>query len=270
MQTKISGILLNKNIFKDKDILANLLLRNGEKVSVVFYGGKGGGKKNKPSTLEYGHLLNIELDHKVKNDIYTAKEWNIEWRPEKIRYDYKAYLVLSFFLEMTEKMATSANLTLKFELTLHHEGLFRVLSNALFFLEESLAKNDFIPSEHLNLFLMKLIFELGIMPDLFHCMLCGEELKTDNIKNFDINGGGFCCQKCNSEKLTPTNLERMDEQNSLEHWSYYHLAKGLKYAEYKKINGISYPSFEKNILYLTYHLNVDIKSIKTLSMLKGL
>ena len=52
MQTKIEGLILSKVPYDERHVIANLLLRSGRKVSVVFYGGRGGGKKQKSSILD--------------------------------------------------------------------------------------------------------------------------------------------------------------------------------------------------------------------------
>jgi hypothetical protein len=38
MSTSLQGILLSKVLFKERDILATFLLKNGQKIKVVFYG----------------------------------------------------------------------------------------------------------------------------------------------------------------------------------------------------------------------------------------
>ena len=47
MQSKIEGIVTSKIPYDERHIIANVILRNGKKVSVVFYGGRGGGPKQK-------------------------------------------------------------------------------------------------------------------------------------------------------------------------------------------------------------------------------
>ena len=72
----IEGILIRKTPFQERHVMGNVLLRNGKSLSVLFYGGQGGGKKSKPSTLELGHLFSITASPgKNYSDIIRAKEW---------------------------------------------------------------------------------------------------------------------------------------------------------------------------------------------------
>ena len=90
MQTKIEGILIRKIPYQDRHIIGTLLLRSGRKVSVLFYGGQGGGKKLKSSTLELGHMLRVELGRsKSTSDLYRAKEWSPIWIHEKIANNWR-------------------------------------------------------------------------------------------------------------------------------------------------------------------------------------
>ena len=98
MQNKIEGLVLSKVPYDERHIIANLLLRSGRKVAVVFYGGRGGGKKQKSSIIELGFMLSVELAHaKTNSDIYHAKEWNLVWNHDLIRLDHTAFYLMCFF-----------------------------------------------------------------------------------------------------------------------------------------------------------------------------
>ncbi len=76
MNTKIEGILLSKLAHGERNLLVKLLLRSGKIISVMFYGGRGGGEKKKSSVLEIGTMLKVELARSKSNsELYSAKEW---------------------------------------------------------------------------------------------------------------------------------------------------------------------------------------------------
>ncbi len=193
MINKIEGLVLSKAPFQERHLICKVLQRSGKVISIVFYGGKGGGKKQKGSTLEFGNMMKIQLSHSKRNvEIYSAKEWTILWAHEKIRLDYRAFSLLCFILECAAKFSQESNLHDESEAFDHQsEGLFRVISSSLYYLDQSL--ND--RKDHLNwvlmIFISKLILELGIFPDRLRCILSGERIDGKEQLALMPNHGGF-------------------------------------------------------------------------------
>ena len=99
MQTKVEGLVLSKIPYDERHLIVNLLLRTGRKISVVFYGGRGGGKKQKSSIIELGFMLSVELSQaKTNTEVYHAKEWNMIWHHDLIRNNHNAFYLMCFFL----------------------------------------------------------------------------------------------------------------------------------------------------------------------------
>jgi DNA repair protein RecO len=240
--------------------MVSFLKRNGEKIKIVFYGGQGGGKKQKPTLLEYGYMLALEIKPSHKEDgIHVAKEWQIKWQHELIRNDYKAFLLLSFYLELIEKVSIE-----------HHadqEGLFRVLSNALFYLEDSLKKKHFYPYTHLTLFLTKLIFELGIAPDFRQCALCGGELIENKILSFEAQEGGFICIQCADKEVLKSNLVQIDQATSILFYRNLKFIWDSKYSEYEKINLSDRLITDKLFHYFCFQFHFNTQEFKTFSLI---
>ena len=140
----LEGIIIHKTPFKERDLICNVLLRSGKKVAIYFYGGRGGGKKTKGSILEVGFMMKITSAPRrkvVDTNIIIAKEYKHIWNSEYIRDNYKAFYLSSFFMEYIGKIALESN---------HDEiskdddsGLFRVLSNSLYFLDDSIKNKNF-------------------------------------------------------------------------------------------------------------------------------
>ena len=267
MQTKIEGLLINKIIYRERDLIGHVMLRNGEKVSLIFFGGRGGGAKSKPSLLELGYLLKIELKKNTKKEegMYIAQEWQPIWSHEKVRYEYKAYSLMTFFLELINRIAQNSNL----EEQAHNEqeGLFRVLSNSLFYLEKSLKDNQFNPLTHLVLFLCKLTFEMGITPDPFECTFCGIELTPENLFSFEMQEGGFCCRACLNKDQVKSNMVEMSVGQDLNFWMSLRTVWNLKYQDYHTFNLTDRAVSDKLYHYFCFQFQIDPNSLKSFSLL---
>ncbi|MGB0454551.1 MAG: hypothetical protein ACPGJV_12660 [Bacteriovoracaceae bacterium] len=193
MKTKLEGVVLSKRPFDSHHIMATICLRNGKKVNVAFYGGRGGGKKNKPSVIELGYVLSIEVSRSQKNtEVYTAKEWKKVWGHEFIRKNHKAFYLLCFFLETINQVLTEENLSEASKYNdAHDEGYFRVLSNSIFYLERASesAVGDY--SLYLVNFLAKLLHELGIFPEIDRCLFSERALNPNEQVALVFESGGF-------------------------------------------------------------------------------
>ena len=193
LETKIEGIILSKLPYKERHLICNLLLRSGKKISVIFYGGRGGGKKHKSTVLELGRMLRVELKQSSKQrDLYSAKEWTLLWSHERIRSNHNAFYLMCFYLELLSKISQVEIMdghSKSFESC--QEGNFRVLSNALVFLEDSLKDNLFQKEAALSIFMGKLLLEHGIFPHLSTCCLSDEALTDHSDVALLPEEGGF-------------------------------------------------------------------------------
>lgn len=192
MKQKLEGIVLSKVPHKERDILARLLLRNGKSISVYFYGAQGGGKKQKGSMLEIGHLISLTLNiSQNKTDVYSVKEWKLKWHYEKLRNSFQSFNLLCFYIEIISKIAQKDDLIENHDdIDQSDVGLFRVLSNAIFYLEESIKSQTFSFYQHFNLFLGKLLMEQGVFPERMNCVLSGNDLTpSDQVVLLNEHGG---------------------------------------------------------------------------------
>lgn len=155
------GILISKIPYKERDLIGKILTRRGTIQTFYFYGGRGGGKKMKPSLLELGRMLKIEAKVKNKNaeEMLTASEVSVLWEGRKIRENYEAFVFMCFVLELVSKISVQDDHE---EGESHFEGIFKATSNALFYLNDALEKKNFSKNIHYALFLSKIIQELGI------------------------------------------------------------------------------------------------------------
>ncbi|EQC44709.1 DNA repair protein RecO C-terminal domain-containing protein [Bacteriovorax sp. Seq25_V] len=204
----IEGVLINKFPYQDKHIVGHLLLRNGLKVSVMFYGGQGGGKNQKGSILQLGYMFKITTS-KVKQhfEMLSAKEYNEKWCHANLAGNPLSFYMLCFFCEFIDKFSPQAgskdDLDLDHE---HHGGLFRLLSNAIFFLEKRCKEDKFDQSEALLTFLSKAMVEMGIFPRSEACCVSGEPITGNEEIYLISDNGGFAF----SQFLTDEDQRRGD------------------------------------------------------------
>ncbi len=198
---KTQALVLHKTPFRDRDLVVKLISQSGSLMSVLFYGGRGGGVKKKSSLVEVGHCLNLNLrkSSKLENNLLTAKEWSLKWSPNHIRLNHTAFYLMSFFSEIFLKLGQEAHDYEEDE----HKELYIILSNALFYLDESVQQSDFKIYAHLSTFLSKLIYQLGISPDYESCYNCSKELKNDFT--FNVQNGVFSC--CENEGFNKSEFE---------------------------------------------------------------
>ncbi|MFN8370277.1 MAG: hypothetical protein U0T83_06595 [Bacteriovoracaceae bacterium] len=240
------------------------LLREGEQLTLLFYGGLGGGKNQKGTILDIGNALKVELKPEkisTPDKILTVKEYSLIFRPENIRYDIKAFYLLCFFCEMITKIAPTAHLLDENRTPSQHE-YFRLLSNAIFYLEESVKHKNFNSLNHTFIFLTKLIHESGISPNLVHCLFCENllsDLPESSNLEFKIMEGGFACAQCSSTTQNNFNLfKHFKEVYQIQYKQYLHLKEDIIQKYNKQLLDYFYSHFNLN--------NEHFKSVQFLNL----
>ncbi|MBL7663594.1 MAG: DNA repair protein RecO [Bacteriovoracaceae bacterium] len=259
MQTKIEGIVLQKSFYRDRDVIAKILLRSGKLLSVLFYGGRGGGKSQKSSIIELGFLLSVELKATTKvTELYSAREWALKWDYKQIRDNHEAFYLMCLFLEVIQSLGVQEDMK-NVEET-EHEGIFNVLSNAIFYLEKSVEAKNLNSPGQLLFFLTKLLNKVGVLPDLDHCTHCGSDLADKRI-HLESNQGGFSC--CLSQEQIEFSSD-MDAQG-IRHFMIRALR--VPYAEIGKFE-LSHYDWSKILLrYLSFQFHFELNKFKSTQML---
>lgn len=262
MQTKIEGLVLSKVPYDERHIIAHLLLRSGRKVSVVFYGGRGGGKKQKSSILEFGFMVSVELAQaKHHADVYHAKEWNLIWHHNLIRENHQAFYLACFFLEIIGKIAPTENLHEVHEDNTEMVGLFSTLSNALAFLENNLKEKTFLIHSHAVIFLTKLLLHLGVFPEREHCTLCGVDLFQFTDMFLIAEEGGFACPPCMNQRLS------YNVQSGRELWEVMGHIAHSKYNDCVTVR-LEFKSLPKMLFhYFCFQFHFEEKDFKTAGLI---
>lgn len=261
MQTKIEGLILSKVPYDERHIIASLLLRSGRKISVVFYGGRGGGKKQKSSIIELGFMLSVELaPAKHHADIYHAKEWNLVWHHDLIRENHQAFYLTCFFLEISSRISPVENLHEVHEENKEMVGIFSTLSNALVFLEKNLLAKTFLTHSHSVIFLTKMLLHLGVFPEREHCTLCGTELSQYTDMFLIAEEGGFACPPCMNQRLS------FSVQSGRELWEVVGHIAHSKYNDCDSVK-LEFKSLPKMLFhYFCFQFHFEEKEFKTANM----
>lgn len=261
MLLKIEGIVISKMPYKERHIIANLLLRSGRKVSIIFYGGRGGGTKQKSSTIEIGFMLSVELNHSNKSvEIYNAKEWNLIWHHNFIRNNHQAFYQMCFYSEVMSKISMMENLSEYHAENDEMVGLFSTLSNSIVLLEKSLEQKVFYPHSHSIIFFTKLFLHTGIYPERENCTLCGEAMGNFNDMYLIADEGGFACPPCMNQRQT-TGL-----QSGRELWELMGHIAHKKYSELSDLK-LEFKSLPKMLFhYFCFQNHFEAKDFKSSPM----
>ncbi len=252
------GIVIQRVPYKERDLIVKLLLRNGYVGSFYIYGGQGGGKSHKPSIFELGSMMKILIKDKKKidsSDLMVSAEHQRSWEPQSIRHDIKAFYLVCLYFELIQKFAIPYQHGTSDHENMDHEGVFSVVSNALFYIEDALKKNQFVPHQQLTLFMIKLLFHLGIMPDTDNCSYCQTGLLENDSVVFMPANGQFACQQCSQGDNEKGFLLRIK------------MGYQTRYQDYANFLGTTFPECDKLIQYFChqYHLRpVELKSYSLL------
>lgn len=254
------GLLINKIPYKERDLIVKILLRNGLMASFYIYGGQGGGKHHKPTLFEPGSMMKILIkDSKAKSqdgsELMIAAEYQRLWDPKLIRHDVRAYYLMCLYFEMLMKLTQPYHPRESDPDHIEAEGIFSVSSNALFYLDESLGKKDFEASQQLSLFMVKLLFHLGIMPDTEHCGLCGTSLLESTGVSFQPVQGNFSCNTCIPGENEKGFLLRIKK-------SYQ-----TRFQEYAELQGTNLHESDKLIHYFCHQFHLRPVDLRAYSLL---
>jgi recombinational DNA repair protein (RecF pathway) len=161
--------------------------------TVLFYGGRGGGKMQKGSVLELGHMISylpIPSTNSRAGNLERVKEWQCTWFHREIRKNYRCFSQLCFYLECLSKLAPVQENNQGHEET--YQGLFATLSNAVVQLDRiSINPPNSILSYQLAFFLAKILINLGLCPPLDLCVLSSSPLMNNSRVTLYNDQGGF-------------------------------------------------------------------------------
>ena len=264
MQQKIEGLVLFRTPFKEKDLICRVLLRNGQKISVLFYGGRSA-RRGKAPLLELGMMNEIQLSQSKRNsDLYGAKETKRIWSHDLIRENYKAYYLLCFQLEVIDKVSVECNLHQNEDYeNSEYEGIFTIMSNALFYLEKSLKDRKFKKFSLLGIFLVKILKEQGIYPQMNDCVITGKDLASEQSALIMINDqGGFAFKNAGLEQ------QEFSHQNDRTLYLFLKNAQSIPYSNFQQLDEYENQfCLQRLFQYFCFQMNFEVAKFKTYQVL---
>ncbi|MFI5390348.1 MAG: hypothetical protein ACHQYQ_03220 [Bacteriovoracales bacterium] len=155
---------------------------------MIFYGGR-------KTSLDLGHMISVEIARSRSTEtIYKASEWNIIWAADLLRSDFSAVSLMCLYFEIISKLSLEESL--HDEDDIQQSGLFSVLSNGVYYIEQTVKNKTFVKEQQLLLFLGKLVLEQGISPRMKTCVFCDQILEKSRAVNLLFEKGGFSCEFC--------------------------------------------------------------------------
>jgi DNA repair protein RecO len=255
----LEGIVIHRVPYKERDLIVKLLLRSGLVGSFYIYGGQGGGKNHKPTIFEIGSMIRImtkEQKTRIESsELMISAEHQRLWEPQSIRHDIKAFYLVCLYLELIQKFSITYYPGQSDSENQDHAGIFAVVSNALFYIEDALVKKHFIAHQQFTLFIVKLLFHLGIMPDTDHCSYCQAELRDVEAVVFQLASGQFACHLCNQGDNEKGLLLRIK------------MGYQTKFQDYAVFEGTNFLDCDKLLQYFCHHYHLKPLELKSYSLL---
>ncbi len=251
------GLVLSKLPYKDSHLICRLLTRQGYKDSILFYGGLGGGKKSKPSFLEVGNLIQFTpANSKRYSDLSGCKEYKVQWQHKNVKGHFRAFFLRNFIVELVDKISVES----QEDEMLGDEKYFSLLSNAIFYLEDSVMNNKFSLPQQLALFLGKLIQHCGVYPDYQNCSFCDHPLSQNEKPILDFAQGGFSCKACQEDSIIP----RIQE---VWFWEYFSTIKNVSYKDYEHVENYSLQALKQVLSYFLGQFQIGQHELKSSSFI---
>lgn len=173
------AFVLRTQDYRDTSLLATFYTRDFGKLKAVVKGGREA-RLRYGSTLEPFSLNEILVYHRRRGDLHLVTSAELLDRYEPVRRDLEALGTAAYICELVDEMTDSG--------TGHHE-IFVLLKSAFEALEAGTA-----PRRVARIAEVKLMQYLGLMPELRHCVRCGEEAGEGVY--FSISSGGIVCMGC--------------------------------------------------------------------------
>lgn len=210
-------------------------------------------------------MMKLELSHSKKNtELHRAKEWLPMWSYEQIRLNHKAFSTMCFYLEIANYLCPEEDLFddhSDFDESM--VGLFRVLSNAIFHLEERLKAGRCDPYSEIVIFLGKLLVEQGVFPIRDNCAFCDNPLEKIGRIYLVTDHGGFSCGEC-ATHLEEAMMSSSSEGREL--WELLGSVANHRYQELSELKMQDRAVIHTLLNYTCYQLHLEISRLKTLKM----
>ncbi len=173
------GFVLKTQDYRDTSLLATFYTRDFGKVKAIIKGGRDA-RYRYGSTLEPFSLNEIIVYHRRRGDLHLVTSAELVERFEILRRDLNYLGTSTYLLELVDQLTDTGH---------PHTEVFDLLHETLRYMCEG---NSCRAAS--RIFEVKLMTEMGLMPELSQCVRCGEEQDKDGY--FSIASGGVVCTGC--------------------------------------------------------------------------
>lgn len=219
---KIKGIVLKETLTKESDRVITILTASGI-IKAYAKAAKNIKSKKFTATSQFSYSEFVLFEGKDLYIVNDAAEIEIFYN---LRNDIETLALSQYFAQLTAATVPE---------TLQSEEILRLLLNSLYFIcnKENIYKIKII-------FELRLMGELGFMPDITACSECGKY--TDDIMFFDIFQSNLICKDCLNDKAEQLYKLSKDQLDTMRY---------ILYSEFNKI----------------FNFNISDESARQLSMI---
>ncbi len=241
------GIVIRERFVGENDKFIDILTKEYGIIEVSVKGAKKINSKASGSTQIYTYS---KFCFSQKGDRYFMNSCEPIKVFYNIRLDVNKFALASYFSELLKFSVVSQ---------VPSKNVLRLFLNTLHYMTESTRSEALIKS----VFELRLMTEIGLMPDLVACAKCHEYTSTKNY--FYINNGCFICKKCYSGDLSDDVMEINE--------AVLHTLRYIVFSDFNKLFNFKISDNVQKVLsvlterYLLSHMN---RNFKTLEFYKSL
>ena len=174
----IEGIVIKERSVGEQDKFIDVLTAKEGVIEISVKGAKKINSKSGSSAQLFAYSRFCIQLRKQRYYLNSAEPICIFYN---LRTDIKKLSLAAYFADIVSYSIDRQN---------EYGEVLRLLLNTLHYLEKDKRPLEFLKS----LFELRLCAEIGIMPDIVCCSLCGE-FEPERVV-FRISNGDFCCEKC--------------------------------------------------------------------------
>ncbi len=232
MNEKATGYIIKTTDSGENDEIIHFYTADYGQLSFYAKGIKKISSKNAYACqlFDYSEFL---FDYNDNRDMQLLKSATLKKEYMGIKSDYERLALGSVVLEIIS--------------SLNDEGFFDLLQTTL----ELLDREEEIYTVF-SIFVVEVLNELGISPEVDSCVCCGD---TTSIETISISDGGFLCHDCNrSTNLRPVTIEGLRS---------FRVINKASFAVFNKATGLGLNSYDlasKLIEFLIMHSGINLRS----------
>lgn len=236
---KDEAIVLSKRAYGESDRIIRLFTMSGGKISAIA---KGGSKSQRRfmNTLEPFNHISVEYFRKPGKGMARIENADIIESNSGIEVSLKKIYSASFFVEFTDRLTKEGEKNIE---------LFTELKDIV----QDVKRADFTSSDIIY-HLLKMLSQLGFMPNFNNCVYCGRQISDEKKIFFSKERGGILCPSCSNSLPFKVYPEGIIPRLSL-------FANGERFATDLEVVRHIQDMMEG---FISFHLDVDIKSYRFL------